>query len=384
MSPKELVKNIYSETIWKITYRIACRNYARKMLKSLRYHQDGWKEQFGDLERNTVLTDAQKKQVLALWGPRYKGRSKFTYQFHEFYTQATGHFDPHYIPDDLYLNLIDAWFNDRVQAKALDNKCLYSKLFPQAKQPVGIAYRMNGTWLDNKFNTIGIEKLTELLNCEEEVVVKKATESMGGHGVFFCSGEGLAQKVFDQLDDEKRDIVIQRALVQHPTLAKLNPDSVNTIRHISFLEDGKATVYSSILRMGINHSRVDNASSGGITCGITADGTLKPVAFAVSGQKYEKHHTTGIAFSTITVPSFDKSLAFVKQLHQSFPLFRLLSWDVAIDQEGNPVLLEPNLYVGELDFHQLNNGPLFGEDQDRILSEINWDVPEIFFLRLTY
>lgn len=384
MNLNQFVKDSCSNAKARLVYQIACRQYAKKMKKSLHYHQDDWKKQFGDLSKHTVLTDSQKKQVSDLWESRYKSHAKFTYQFHEFYTQATGHFDPHFIPDDLYINLIDAWFNDRVQAKVMDNKCLYSKLFPQANQPITIAYRISGTLLDANNVIISNEKLVELLNNEEEVVVKKATNSMGGHGVFFCSGENLAQTVFDHLNSDNQDYIIQRTLVQHPVLAALNPNSVNTIRHISFLETGKVTVYSSILRMGINHSRVDNASSGGITCGITRTGQLKPVAFSVSGQRFEKHPSTGIAFDTITVPSFEKSLDLVKQLHQSLPMFRLVSWDIAIDQDGNPVLLEPNLYVGELDFHQLNNGPLFGEDQDRILSEINWEVPDLFYLRYTY
>ena len=36
----------------------------------------------------------------------------------------------------------------------------------------------------------------------------------------------------------------------------------------------------------------------------------------------------------------------------------------------SPTLIEANLCNGELDFHQLNNGPLFGEDTERILKEV--------------
>lgn len=38
--------------------------------------------------------------------------------------------------------------------------------------------------------------------------------------------------------------------------------------------------------------------------------------------------------------------------------------------EGEPVLLEANLKYGELRFHQLNNGPVFGESTDDILNEV--------------
>lgn len=52
------------------------------------------------------------------------------------------------------------------------------------------------------------------------------------------------------------------------------------------------------------------------------------------------------------------------------PHFRLVSWDIAVDNENNPVLVECNLKFGQLDFHQLNNGPLFGDDTEIILDEV--------------
>ena len=48
----------------------------------------------------------------------------------------------------------------------------------------------------------------------------------------------------------------------------------------------------------------------------------------------------------------------------------MISWDIAIGEDELPVLIEANLYFGQLDFHQLNNGPLFGEDTEEILHEV--------------
>lgn len=52
------------------------------------------------------------------------------------------------------------------------------------------------------------------------------------------------------------------------------------------------------------------------------------------------------------------------------PHFRLISWDFAVDIDHEPVMIEANLRYGELDFHQLNNGPLFGKDTRKILDEV--------------
>ena len=48
------------------------------------------------------------------------------------------------------------------------------------------------------------------------------------------------------------------------------------------------------------------------------------------------------------------------------PLFKLISWDWAVDNEGTPILIEANFCLGELDFHQMNNGPVFGNDTKMI------------------
>ena len=43
---------------------------------------------------------------------------------------------------------------------------------------------------------------------------------------------------------------------------------------------------------------------------------------------------------------------------------------MACDENNEPGLIEANLCDSELDFHQLNNGPVFGEDTELILQEV--------------
>lgn len=48
----------------------------------------------------------------------------------------------------------------------------------------------------------------------------------------------------------------------------------------------------------------------------------------------------------------------------------MISWDIATDENGQPIMIEANLTNGELDFHQLCNGPLFGDDAPKILKKV--------------
>ena len=88
------------------------------------------------------------------------------------------------------------------------------------------------------------------------------------------------------------------------------------------------------------------------------------------GEKFDCHPTTKVKFSEVTIPSYKQVIKLVKELHPSIPSFRMVSWDIAIDENAEPILVEVNLCMGQLDFHQLNNGPIFKEDTKKILDEV--------------
>ena len=82
------------------------------------------------------------------------------------------------------------------------------------------------------------------------------------------------------------------------------------------------------------------------------------------------HPTSGVVFEGYEVPSFDKVRELVIKASYMVPHFRLVSWDVAVLENGEPVLIEANLYDGQLDLHQISNGPLFGDRTQEILGEV--------------
>ena len=216
------------------------------------------------------------------------------------------------------------------------------------------------------------EQVYDVLCKEKRVFAKQATASCGGKGVMYIGEEkGDVKTQFDEfLAYAKGDIVIQRPVRQHKDISSINPSSVNTMRIISLLREDGVKIYSSILRVGVGEEKVDNASQGGVTCGITDDGKLKARAYKLNGERHDVHPTNGFIFDGYQLPGFEKAKALVEKAHPMVPHFRLVSWDVAIDQDEQPILIEANLAKGSSEFHQLNNGPLFGEDTKKILDEV--------------
>lgn len=317
---------------------------------------------------NNGLTHLQKKAIKVFFKPY----GKVCNDFHNFYCIATGNYSEKYIPDNFHYCYIDCFFNDWQKAKIIDNKTFYHIIFSNLAQPSMIAYRQGGYWYDASNNIIDLNLLFKLLDSEKDFFVKKAENSYGGHGVIYIKiGSNENQRLKRIFKEWKTDIIIQKGINQNEITAKINPSSVNTIRIMTFLRnEGSVKIVSAILRMGRNGAKVDNASSGGITCGILPNGQLKKWAYSVNGEKFEAHPDTNVKFDQIIVPNFKKAIDMVSSKAKQMPHFRLISWDIAIDKSENPVLIEANLRDGEIDFHQLNNGPLFGDETEAILDEV--------------
>jgi hypothetical protein len=67
------------------------------------------------------------------------------------------------------------------------------------------------------------------------------------------------------------------------------------------------------------------------------------------------------------VPGYNSAVEIVKKAHLKLGQFRFVSWDIAIDPNETPILIEYNLFYQGINLQQLSNGPLFGEMTDEVL-----------------
>ena len=280
----------------------------------------------------------------------------------------------YYIPHDIYYGHIDTHFSDVRKAGFCDDKALYDVYFHDIKQPRTIIRRCynkfgkSPLWLDEHYNLITKEQAIQILASLDKFIVKQASYSSGGKGIRFYNSE--SGDSIEQILEGNDNIVIQEIVKQHEVLNYIHENSVNTIRIMSLIINNEVHILSSVLRMGQGGAKVDNASSGGIFAGITANGKLKDVAYNCDGVNFDKH-PQGAIFSTVTIPNFNKCVELVKKLAPRIStITRLCSWDIAIDYNGEPTLIEANLTFGEIDFHQMCNGAIFGNLTETVLSEV--------------
>lgn len=336
-----------------------------------KYWLTAFNERIKQLPDDISLSADELREASKLWQP-YSRKVRLTPLYLEFYKKATGTFDPRLIPDDIYYTVFDPFFNDWPLACHLDNKTFYPIIFHDIRQPETLFCRQNGFWKDSSTGAIMAQyEVLSRLEAHSGYFVKVAQESEGGAGVIFIGDTRASIEKLKQMFVEiKRDIIIQAALRQSPTLARINASSVNTIRILTLLRpDGSVKICSAVLRMGIKGAKVDNASSGGIVVGIGEDGRLKPLAYSAAGKRFDRHPTSLVRFDDFVIPNFDEVKRLAISQAPRFPHFRLISWDIALDEHDRPTLIEANLKYGELEFHQLCNGPVFGRDTEEILRE---------------
>ena len=317
---------------------------------------------------NFEFTSDQIKEIKDFYAPY----GKIDLIFHKWNVSSSGVYSPLYLPMDMYLNRVDEYYNNRAESKFLDNKCYYNSIFAGIPQPETLVCRIGGLWFSKDRQQISFEQAKAVLNEQKDAFAKIAVGSCGGKGVSYLSVDN--GKMSDQLEDfikgVSNDLIIQKPVKQHSDLAKIHESSVNTYRIISLLSEEGVKIYSSVLRIGIGGQKVDNASKGGVACGITDDGVLKKHAFQLQGQRYDAHPTNGFVFEGYQVPGIDKAKELVKKAHVMVPHFKLVSWDIIICEDGEPLLLEANLAKGTSELHQFCNGPLFGDDTKKILDEV--------------
>ena len=369
-SVKDKIFRYMFDTLWKnrredIERAVsAIKSGEKRSVKS-----DALKKWFIEMTGQTKeLTAEQLDELKSVWGDIWD-TGLVDPLWVQVYSDKTGIYSPEYVGSDIHYYNVEWSRIDYDYLRAFLDKNYMDVVLPCVKHPVTLIRKIHGQYLDVDFNPMSkpqaIDKLYE--NLDPGIVVKISRSSSGGKGVRFL-GKGSTKEDISEALDVDPDVAVQLVMRQHPEMAKMNSSSVNTIRIICIILDGESIPLSSVVRIGNSGSRVDNFSSGGVGCGVKPDGRLNDCGYTQKGERYDVH-PNGFVFSEGFVPNFDKVLEAVKRCHMRVPMFGVASWDIAIDEDGEPVLIEYNVGGAGIDIHQYNNGPLYGKYRERIISD---------------
>lgn len=327
-----------------------------------------FKDSMKKLPVRRKLTKEQEQEIQSF----YKSMigKEITLYSHEYFYSRTGYYSKEYIPRSLYHVELVPKANMVPYRDAYADKNMIDVLFRDAKHAHTILKRMNG-YFYYEGKPVSKQEAIELCSNLANAIIKPILEH-SGQGIKSLevkngetSLEGLKiESVFDKYGD---NFLIQERLKQHEEMNKLNATSVNTLRILTYRSDMEILLIYSVVRIGRQGQVIDNQSAGGISAIINEDGKLGKYAYGGFTEEKVEKTDSGTVLEGFEIPSYTKAIETVKQLHFQLPYFNLIGWDIAIDEEGDPVLIEWNASPG---LSQSAFGPGLGKYTERIIREL--------------
>ena len=309
--------------------------------------------------------DKEYREIIVPYWKKYGYKpAKYWYQI---FCDADKKIDPRYIPDDLYYGEMLPYFSNSQFRRFGEDKCYHDIWFPDIKRPETICKNIAGVYYDSNMNPISFEEAVALVvTFNGECLIKPSIDSGEGRLIkFFCQDMRNKKEIETAFRELGANFILQAAVKQHEILAKMNPSSLNTIRVVSFFFEEQVHILSSILRIGAPKAKVDNVGAGGYACPIQMNGNLNAKAVNRKAEWVEEN-SFGIKFDDVKIPEFDRVIETIKFAHKRLAHFKLVGWDMSVDAQGEPVLIEYNTCPGA---NQISCGPTFGELTERVLDE---------------
>lgn len=324
-------------------------------------------ESYQKLPNKVELTKEQKQEIQDFYVPLV-GYEVPT-DWHRYFYARTGLYSVKYIPTSLYRLELTGRLNQLPWCVPFSDKNLNDILLPDMKQPHTYLKNRNGYFfVENKAASLddAVAKCADMGD-----VIIKPTLSSHGRGVKKLHVENgvvdaKGTKLKDLLSGYGKNFLIQDLVKQHPAMSALNPDSINTIRIVTYRTGMDVSVLYAAIRIGRKGQTIDNESAGGISAKINMDGTLCKFAYGAPGQDKIELTDSGVRLEGYQVPSFEKAIAVVKEQHLNLPFQDLLGWDICIEETGDPVMLEWNTTP---ELSQSAVGPAFGDYTEMVIKD---------------
>lgn len=226
-------------------------------------------------------------------------------------------------------------------------------------------------WLDMEKSSF--EQFARFME-RREVVISKPTAATCGKGI-----EKLRKSDFDSLKEMYDDLkvrgsgLVEDLIVQHSSMAKLYPHSVNTYRIVTLTRSGVSGVVYAFVRIGNGGRFVDNLNSGGMAAPVdVGTGVIQFAAFDKDGRCYEVHPVTGCPIAGCRLPFWHESIEMCLEAAKVVPQLGYVGWDVAVSDNG-PQLIEGNHFPG----HDILQMPPHVPDKVGMLPRFREFIPEL-------
>ena len=163
----------------------------------------------------------------------------------------------------------------------------------------------------------------------------KPLQEHSGHGIEIFSLEDIDEESFFSERINQGAFVVEELIEQGSELAVMHPQSVNSLRVMTFVLGDKVNIIGVTWRIGVGSAVMDNAGAGGIYASIDPRyGFVQTDAVNYRGEHFNIHPNTNIQIVGYKLPKWDEALSLIQEMSVAIKGTTLISWDIAYSKKG--------------------------------------------------
>lgn len=322
------------------------------------------------------LTKEEEEAIQEQWSGL---NMKISPLWHQMYKNVLGKFDPKMIPVSVYRLRAEPLLTDYRMERAYGDKNAHHIFIPDANRPQIILQHVHRRYYGLKARPLAKSQVEKYVRQQEgHFFLKPAMDGGGGQFISpfqvekgVISRKGISCTIEALLAPYPQNFLIQRKVIQHPSVAAIYANSVNTFRVSTLREGHEIRVSSDVMRIGQGGSEIDNMSKGGMVVGMYADGSISSRAMDKNFNWIDEHPDSKVKFADVAPFPFVKKVEDeAVRLHERFPYSDMICWDLTFDENEQVVVIEYNLRGFGVNMQQIFHGPYFGDRTEEWLQKM--------------
>lgn len=172
---------------------------------------------------------------------------------------------------------------------------------------------------------------------EKQNIIIKPIASSKGRGVKIIKSNDLNNNrdIQDLMNLSQGEYVVEELVKQDASIACFHPESVNTIRLVTYFDGHKLTKLFALFRMGVGDSCIDNTCSGGISAAVDINtGVIISEGTRQNGERFYFHPNTGVQIIGRQIPRWEELNRMVEDIVMVRPQLKIVGWDFALSENG--------------------------------------------------
>ncbi len=172
---------------------------------------------------------------------------------------------------------------------------------------------------------------------KHDKIIVKPINNYSGKGIFIVDFKSQSVNIQDVFNKILRvgTSVVEECIKQSIEMGGFYEKSVNTVRYVTFFQEGKLTKMFALLRMGQGGCEVDNVGAGGICASIDLDtGVVTSPGRKYDGSTYLFHPDSHKQILGAIIPQWLELTKLIEQLVTIYPQQKWTGWDLFLDDKG--------------------------------------------------